>query len=121
VQTERAASLQQSARRSEQNAYVPELAGVAELADALDSKSAAMLGKRFALGLEFPETPPRFHPHAQRNAFRRRDVRQQSRSFDPENQRLRSSPKSNCASCASGSVTAQDDSYTQVTRYQVLP
>jgi len=44
VQSERAASLQQSARRSEQNAYVPELAGVAELADALDSKSVATLG-----------------------------------------------------------------------------
>ena len=31
------------------------------------------------------------------------------------------SPKSNRASCASASVTAQDDSYTRVTRYQVLP
>ena len=30
----------QNARRCEQNAYVPELAGVAELADALDSKSS---------------------------------------------------------------------------------
>jgi hypothetical protein len=29
----------QNARRDKQNAYVPELAGVAELADALDSKS----------------------------------------------------------------------------------
>ncbi len=30
----------QNARRGEQNAYVPDLAGVAELADALDSKSS---------------------------------------------------------------------------------
>jgi hypothetical protein len=30
----------QNVRRSEQNAYVPDLAGVAELADALDSKSS---------------------------------------------------------------------------------
>ena len=30
----------QNARRHKQNAYVPELAGVAELADALDSKSS---------------------------------------------------------------------------------
>ncbi len=34
----------QNARRDEQNAYVPELAGVAELADALDSKSTVLLG-----------------------------------------------------------------------------
>src|SRR5262245_1773782 len=31
------------------------------------------------------------------------------------------SPKSNRASRASASVRAQDDSYTRVTRYQVLP
>ena len=30
----------QNARRGEQNAYVPDLAGVAEMADALDSKSS---------------------------------------------------------------------------------
>jgi hypothetical protein len=34
---------------------------------------------------------------------------------------LSRSPKSNRASCASASVTAQDDSYTRVARYQVLP
>jgi hypothetical protein len=31
--------------------------------------------------IRVPETPSTFHPHAQRNAFRRRDVRLQSRSF----------------------------------------
>jgi hypothetical protein len=36
-----------------------------------------------------------FHPHAQRNAFRRRDARQQSRSFARWNQSLRRSPNSN--------------------------
>ena len=33
--------------------------------------------------IRVPETPSAFHPHAQCNAFRRRDVRQQSRSFAP--------------------------------------
>ena len=41
------------------------------------------------------ETQSAFHPHAQRTAFRRRDARQQSRSFAPRNQRLRRSPSSN--------------------------
>jgi hypothetical protein len=42
-----------------------------------------------------------FHPHAQRNAFRRRDARQQSRLFARENPRLRHSPNSNrlCSDC----------------------
>ena len=40
-------------------------------------------------------TPSAFHPHAQRNAFRRRDVRLQSRSFARWNQSLRRSPNSN--------------------------
>jgi hypothetical protein len=40
------------------------------------------------------QTPSAFHPHAQRNAFRRRDARLQSRSFVPENQSLSHSPSS---------------------------
>ena len=40
------------------------------------------------------ETHSTFHPHSQRNAFRRRNVRQQSRSFARWNQRLRRSPNS---------------------------
>ena len=31
--------------------------------------------------IRVPKTQSAFHPHAQRNAFRRRDARQQSRSF----------------------------------------
>jgi hypothetical protein len=31
--------------------------------------------------IPIPETPSAFHPRAQRNAFRRRDARQQSRWF----------------------------------------
>ena len=31
--------------------------------------------------IQVPERPSAFHPHAQRNAFRRRDVRLQSRWF----------------------------------------
>ena len=38
---------------------------------------------------------PAFHRHAQRTAFRRRDARQQSRSFDRWNQSLRRSANSN--------------------------
>jgi hypothetical protein len=41
------------------------------------------------LQIQVPETQSAFHPNAQRNAFRRRDVRQQSRSFAAENPRLR--------------------------------
>jgi hypothetical protein len=37
---------------------------------------------------EFPETPSVFHPRAQRTAFRRHDVRQQSRLFSRLNPRL---------------------------------
>jgi hypothetical protein len=40
-----------------------------------------------------PQRPSTFHPLAQRNAFRRRDARQQSRLFVPENRRLRPSPR----------------------------
>ena len=39
--------------------------------------------------------PSAFHPHAQRNAFRHRSVRPQSRSFARWNQSLRRSPNSN--------------------------
>jgi hypothetical protein len=35
-----------------------------------------------------PQTPSTFHPRAQRNAFRHRDARQQSRSFSRWNQSL---------------------------------
>jgi hypothetical protein len=40
------------------------------------------------------QTQSAFHPHAQRTAFRRRDVHQQSRSFARLNQSLRYSPNS---------------------------
>src|SRR5207245_6519487 len=36
-----------------------------------------------------PQTRSAFHPHAQRNAFRRRDVRQQRRSFALPRARVR--------------------------------
>jgi hypothetical protein len=42
-----------------------------------------------------PETPSTFHPRAQRNAFRRREARPQSRSFARWNESLRRSPNSN--------------------------
>jgi hypothetical protein len=42
-----------------------------------------------------PETQSAFHLLAQRNAFRRRGVRLQSRSFARSNQSLTRSPKSN--------------------------
>src|SRR6266446_9011588 len=42
-----------------------------------------------------PETQSTFHPHAQRNAFRRRDARRKSRSFARGNQRLRYNRSSN--------------------------
>ena len=38
--------------------------------------------------IRVPETQSAFHPHAQRNVFRRRDVRLQSRSFARWNPRL---------------------------------
>jgi hypothetical protein len=43
--------------------------------------------------LPIQETPLTFHPRAQRNASRRRDARQQSRSFARWNESLRHSPK----------------------------
>jgi hypothetical protein len=46
------------------------------------------------LGIPVPQKQSAFHPHAQRNASRRRDVRQQSRSFVRWNQSLRRSPNS---------------------------
>jgi hypothetical protein len=45
--------------------------------------------------LAAPETQSAFHPRAQRNAFRRRGARLQSRSFEPPNQGLTHSPNSN--------------------------
>jgi hypothetical protein len=45
--------------------------------------------------IPIPETPSVFHPRAQRNAFRRRYVRLQRRSFARENPLLRRSPNSN--------------------------
>src|SRR5205823_11436364 len=42
-----------------------------------------------------PKTPSAFHPNVRRNAFHRRDARQQSRSFARENQWLTPSPNSN--------------------------
>jgi hypothetical protein len=44
--------------------------------------------------IQVPETLSVFRPPAQRNAFRRRDARQQSRSFARWNQSLRRSPNS---------------------------
>src|SRR5438552_12357981 len=45
--------------------------------------------------IRVPQTHSAFHRLAQRNAFRRRNERQQSRSFAPPNQELRPSPNSN--------------------------
>src|SRR5436309_11611025 len=45
--------------------------------------------------IRVPQTQSAFHPREQRNAFRRRDARQQSRLFVPENQRLRRNRSSN--------------------------
>jgi hypothetical protein len=45
--------------------------------------------------LGVPQTQSAFHLHAQRNAFHRRNVRLQQRSFAREDQRLRYSPNSN--------------------------
>src|SRR5438876_12334023 len=42
-----------------------------------------------------PQTHSAFHPHAQRNAFRRRDVHQQRSLFARENRSLRHSSNSN--------------------------
>src|SRR5215468_3549446 len=40
-----------------------------------------------------PETQSVFHPHAQRNAFRCRGARQQSRLFAPANPKLETQPQ----------------------------
>jgi len=42
--------------------------------------------------IQVQETPSTFHPRAQRNAFRRRDARQQRRLFARWNLSLRRSP-----------------------------
>ena len=51
--------------------------------------------------IQVPQTQSAFHPHAQRNASRRRDARQRSRSFAPYNPQLKRSPNSNrlCRDC----------------------
>jgi hypothetical protein len=60
-------------------------------------KNLASLSRQFAAKgespIRVPQTQSAFHPRARRNAFRRRDVRQQSRSFAPRNPRLIRSPK----------------------------
>jgi hypothetical protein len=45
--------------------------------------------------IRVPKTQSAFHSLAQRNAFRRRDARQQPRLFAPPNQELIHSPNSN--------------------------
>jgi hypothetical protein len=45
--------------------------------------------------IQVPQTLSVFHPHAQQNAFRRRDARQQRRLFARKNPRLTHSPNSN--------------------------
>jgi hypothetical protein len=70
-----------------------------KVASSLPAAGEAALKKgdkrQHELPLPVPETQSAFHPHAQRNASRRRDVRHQSRSFAARNQRLRRSPNSN--------------------------
>src|SRR5437867_13119813 len=44
--------------------------------------------------IRVPQTQSAFHPHAQRNAFRRRDPRPPSRFFARQNRRLRRSANS---------------------------
>ena len=59
-------------------------------------EKSRQLVKQIRRGIESPipirETQSAFHPRAQRNAFRRRDARQQRRSFARENPRRRRSP-----------------------------
>jgi hypothetical protein len=49
--------------------------------------------------IRLPQTPSAFHPPAQRNAFRRRDVRPQRRSFARKNPLLQRSPTPNVKAC----------------------
>jgi hypothetical protein len=60
-------------------------------------KEGVFCGLTRCLELPIPVPQPRsaFHPRAQRNAFHRRDARQQSRSFARGNQSLTRSPNSN--------------------------
>jgi hypothetical protein len=51
-------------------------------------------GKHVAQTDAHDRVTAQFHPHAQRNAFRRRDARQQSRLFARCNQRLKHTPNS---------------------------
>jgi hypothetical protein len=55
-------------------------------------RGSTILTLREAL-IRVPENPSAFPPLAQRNAFRRRDVRLQSRSFAPPNQSLKTQPQ----------------------------
>ena len=54
----------------------------------LHLRGCARLSKDAGSLIAVPETPSVFHRRAQRNAFRRRDARLQSRLFAPGNQRL---------------------------------
>jgi hypothetical protein len=58
------------------------------------------------------QTPSTFHQHARRNAFRRRDTRQQSRSFAPEIQRL-TQPKLHPALLSLSAMISQSFSLNQ--------
>jgi hypothetical protein len=56
--------------------------------------TALHLTARFESPILTPETQSTFHPHAQRNASHRRDVRLQSRLFALRDLKLRHSPDS---------------------------
>jgi hypothetical protein len=60
-----------------------------------DSNVAQPRTARTELPIPIPQTLSAFHPRAQRNAFRCRGVRLQSRSFARKNQSLKRSPSSN--------------------------
>jgi hypothetical protein len=57
--------------------------------------TALHLTARFESPILTPETQSTFHPHAQRNASHRRDVRLQSRLFALRDPRLKDSRSSN--------------------------
>ncbi len=61
----------------------------------LHLRGCARLSKDAGSLIAVPETPSVFHRRAQRNAFRPRDARLQSRLFAPGNQRLTRNPSSN--------------------------
>src|SRR6266542_2714298 len=84
--------------------------------DAESAENRASLSRQFAAAanslIQVRETRSAFHPHAQRNAFRRRDERPQSRSFARENQSLRH----NQAPTAFLDITGDDFSVLHVIR-----